>query len=99
MMFQVPYYAVIFTSTIKNDEGYAQMAQAMEQLVKKQKGFLGFDSAREAIGITVSYWSDLESIREWRNHPEHGIAMQLGKEKWYDQYSLRVCKVEREYEF
>lgn len=98
-MYQTPYYAVIFTSTLKNDEGYARMAQAMEQLVKKQEGFLGFDTAREDIGITVSYWRDLDSIMAWRNHPEHGIAMQLGKEKWYEHFSLRVCKVEREYEF
>ena len=57
------YYAVIFTS-LKNedDTGYTEMAQKMEQLAKEQPGFLGIESAREEIGITVSYWQSLEAI-------------------------------------
>ena len=52
-----PYYAVIFTS-LKNedDTGYTEMAQKMEQLAKEQSGFMGIESARNEIGITVSYW-------------------------------------------
>lgn len=52
-----PYYAVIFTSTQnENIEGYSEMANKMEHLAKQQKGFLGIDSARNEVGITVSYW-------------------------------------------
>jgi len=60
---QPPYYAVIFTSIrTKEDDGYSAMAGEMERLVEKQPGFLGFESARTELGITVSYWKDLESI-------------------------------------
>lgn len=59
-----PYYAVIFTShRTEGDNGYAEMADRMVELASQQPGFLGVESAREGVGITVSYWSDLESIK------------------------------------
>ncbi len=95
-----PYYAVIFTSLrTEGDNGYAEMANRMEELAKEQPGYLGIESAREELGITVSYWKDLESIRHWKMNVEHLQAQQLGKEKWYAQFKLRVCKVERDYGF
>ena len=94
------YYAVIFTSTLTKDtEGYSEMAQKMEDLAKTQNGFLGIDSAREGVGITVSYWESLEAIKTWKQHSEHLIAQQKGRKQWYSWYNTRICKVEREYEF
>lgn len=95
-----PYYAVIFTSKrTEGDDGYVHMADEMENLVKSQPGFLGVESARETIGITVSYWKDLESIANWKAHSDHVLAQQKGKTQWYQDYSVRICKVEREYHF
>ncbi|MHB0756052.1 antibiotic biosynthesis monooxygenase family protein [Polaribacter sp. M15] len=95
-----PYYAVIFT-TILNDnlEDYLETAERIEALAKEQKGFLGIESARNTIGITVSYWQTLADITHWKNNIEHTEARNLGREKWYKQYQLRICKVEREYGF
>jgi len=94
------YYAVIFTSThSEHIEGYSEMADKMENLAKQQDGFLGIDSARNSIGITVSYWSSLEAIKNWKANSEHLFAQQKGKEQWYDWYNVRICRVEREYEF
>ena len=75
------------------------MALKMEKLVKQQKGFLGMDSAKEDIGITVSYWDSLEAIKKWKQHSEHIIAQLKGKNEWYNWYQVRICKVEREYSF
>ncbi len=95
-----PYYAVIFTSNrTAGDQGYAAMAIDMEDLARRQAGFLGVESARENIGITISYWKDLESIARWREHTEHMLAQAKGKSEWYQKYSVRICKVEREYHF
>jgi heme-degrading monooxygenase HmoA len=96
-----PYYAVIFSSTMKSDiSGYAEMAERMEQLAKKQSGYLGFESAREAkLGITISYWQDENSIAAWKNEVEHTLARSMGREKWYQHYHVRVCRVAREYQF
>jgi len=95
-----PYYAVIFTSTMTQEtDGYAEMAKQMETLAEKQKGFLGIDSARGDVGITVSYWESLEAIKNWKANSEHLLAQQKGRNQWYDWYSVRICKVERAYEF
>lgn len=97
------YYAVIFTSKqSENTSGYAEMSQKMEDFAKKQKGFLGIESAHSpetSGGITVSYWETLEDIKNWKAHTEHLIAQQTGREQWYDWYRVKICKVEREYEF
>lgn len=95
-----PYYAVIFSSTrTDGDNGYSEMANKMVELAKQQDGFLGVESAREELGITVSYWRDLNSIREWKENSEHTIAREEGRNKWYKNFKTRIAKVERDYEF
>jgi heme-degrading monooxygenase HmoA len=96
-------YAVIFTSLLSGEDeaGYAAMSARMEELAAAQEGFLGIESVRGAdgLGITVSYWRSEESIRNWKSNAEHLLAQQLGKDKWYRHYNLRIAKVERAYEF
>jgi len=95
-----PYYAVIFTSKrTDGDNGYSRMSDKMIELVKDQPGFLGFESARNEIGITVSYWENLEDIKNWKNNTSHLVAQNKGKETWYNTYKARICVVERDYEF
>ncbi len=94
-----PYYAVIFTS-IRNDEdaqGYSDMANRMVALGAQQPGFLGIESARESVGITVSYWESEAAILNWRKEAEHTIARETGRSTWYKAFKTRVCKVERDY--
>jgi len=95
-----PYYAVIFTSVrTEKDNGYAEISKKMVELAKEQPGFLGVESARNQIGITVSYWLDLDSIKRWRDHIEHQFARMKGREIWYQNFTVRIAKVEREYSF
>lgn len=95
-----PYYAVIFTSLrTEGDNGYADMARKMVELAGQQPGFLGAESARDGVGITVSYWADLESIKAWKMNAEHQEAQALGRKQWYSSFKTRVCKVERDYGF
>jgi heme-degrading monooxygenase HmoA len=95
-----PYYAVIFTSLrTPSDDGYGRTADAMIALAAEQPGFLGVESAREELGITVSYWKDLESIRAWKAHADHQLAQRGGRERWYARYTTRIARVERDYAF
>jgi heme-degrading monooxygenase HmoA len=95
-----PYYAVIFTSIrIGQDPGYDKMSEAMAESAAKQPGFLGVESAREEVGITVSYWASLEAIAAWKAEASHLIAQQLGRDAWYAAYKTRICRVERDYDF
>ena len=100
MKIKTPYYAVIFTSTRTDiDNGYAAMAEQMEKLAKQQPGYLGIESAREEVGITVSYWKNLEAIANWKANTDHLFAQQNGIKDWYSWYKVRICLVEREYDF
>jgi len=94
------YYAVIFTNHQTNRlEGYEDMALRMLRLAEKQPGYLGADSVRNELGITISYWESLDAIAQWKANLEHQEAQKLGKELWYDSYSIRICRVEKEYHF
>jgi heme-degrading monooxygenase HmoA len=95
-----PYFAVIFTSVrTEGDHGYGNMSEAMVYSAANQPGFLGIESAREVLGITVSYWASLEAISAWKQHSAHLLAQKLGRENWYAAYRVRICRVEREYDF
>lgn len=94
-----PYYAVIFTSLrTQGDNGYSAMAEAMVKLAASQPGFLGIESAREDLGITVSYWDSLESIAAWKQNSAHLVAQHRGHEIWYQEFKVRICRVERDYD-
>ncbi|MGC9355991.1 MAG: antibiotic biosynthesis monooxygenase family protein [Mariniphaga sp.] len=95
-----PYYAVIFSSTrTGGDNGYSDMANRMVELAKQEEGFLGVESARNELGITVSYWKDLNSIKKWKENTEHSIAREKGRNEWYKNFKTRIAKVERDYGF
>jgi heme-degrading monooxygenase HmoA len=95
-----PYYAVIFTSfRTDGDNGYEEMAEKMVELARRQPGFLGVESVRDGLGITVSYWSSLEAISSWKENAEHKIAQKKGSAVWYRYFRVRIAKVEREYGF
>jgi heme-degrading monooxygenase HmoA len=95
-----PYYAVIFTSTRTEDNsGYDAMSDAMVSLAALQPGFLGIESARDSIGITVSYWDSLEAIAAWKQNSAHLVAQQRGRDLWYQAFKTRICLVERDYAY
>lgn len=94
-----PYYAVIATSIrTEGDNGYSEAAEQMRELASKQPGFLGFDTVRQDIGISVSYWSSLEAIKSWKENAAHQEVQSRAKE-WYKFMRNRVCRVERQYGF
>lgn len=93
-----PYTAVIFTSLrTDGDHGYAVMSTRMLELAAQQPGFLGVESARDALGITVSYWRSEAHAAAWKQVAEHLVAQERGRETWYADYRVRVATVTREY--
>lgn len=98
-----PYYAVVFTSRrpVGVDDGYDEMGEEMFELASQQPGYLGADTTRgpDGLGITVSYWKDEESIAQWHRNAEHGVAQRMGYETFYERFSIRVARVERQYGF
>lgn len=97
------YFAVIFSSKRNTDEqtAYKTMTEKMITMAKNQRGFLDFESVRDenGNGITISYWEFEEDIKAWRSDSEHQLAQQLGRSRWYDSFKIRICRIEREYEY
>lgn len=95
-----PYYAVIFTSLRTSDlAGYEEASRRMFELAAAMPGFLGVEAAREGVGITVSYWADLDSIAAWKREAEHAAVQSEGRRRWYSHYATRIARVERDYDF
>lgn len=92
-----PYYAVLFTSIgTEGDNGYADTAKEMLALASTQPGFIGFETARQEPGITVSYWATPEAIKSWKENVIPRQARARAR-SWYSMFRVRVCRVEREY--
>lgn len=95
-------WAVIFSSKLRDGaDGYGDAATRMVELAQNEPGFLGIESARGAdgFGITVSYWDSLEAIERWRDHAEHKLTQNRGREEFYERYSLHVSRVLRSAKF
>lgn len=96
------HYVVIFTSVrSKHQEGYDEMDQRTYELVEKQEGYLGSESYSNEEGkcVTIIKFDSKENIRKWKDHSVHKVAQEKGRNLWYDHYNVKICKVEREYEF
>lgn len=95
-----PYFAVIFSSVLNEDtEEYQAVSLELEELAKENPGFLGFEAARSDLGIFISYWKDLDSIKEWKEVSAHRLAQTRGRKEWYQSFQVRIAKVERAYGF
>jgi heme-degrading monooxygenase HmoA len=95
-----PYYAVIFTSLrTEVDDNYLETNDHLYELAKGMPGFLGMESARSGLGVSVSYWKTPEDILAWKKNMEHGKAKEKGKREWYTEYKVRIAKVEKDYGF
>jgi heme-degrading monooxygenase HmoA len=96
-----PYWAVMFTSrrTLSDPEGYAETARVMADLAAAQPGYLGVESVRDAdgVGITISYWASEDAIHAWKRVARHREAQRTGRARWYEDYVVRVARVERAY--
>lgn len=93
-----PYTAVIFSSVrTDGDHGYARMSERMMRLAAGQPGFLGVETARGEVGLTVSYWTDEAAASAWKQVAEHLVAQERGREAWYADYRVRVATVTRDY--
>ncbi|MCI0506602.1 MAG: antibiotic biosynthesis monooxygenase [Gammaproteobacteria bacterium] len=92
-------YAVIFKATIKElDETYTATAARMRDLAISKYGCVEFTTLTEGNQeIAISYWSNQEQIKAWKKDPEHRMAQELGRVKWYQSYQIQIVEIIREY--
>src|SRR5688500_7200944 len=79
---------------------YEQSARRRLELGSSMEGFLGMDYAEiEGGELLVARFESHEALAAWRNQPEHVIAQQLGREKFFAKYRIDVCEPVRSYDF
>ena len=92
-------YAVIFKAkTKKLDDNYFKMANRMRELAIDEYGCVEFTVVTEGSNeIAISYWESIGQIKKWKQNGEHLVAQKLGKEKWYEEYTVEIVKVLEKY--
>ncbi len=90
---------ILFRSRLTEHAGedYRAMNDEMEALVRQNPGFVDVKSYKSEDGerLTVVWWRDEESLREWREQMRHREAQNTGRQKWYHYYKMEVASVTR----
>ena len=92
-------FVVVFKAKIKTlDSNYFQMAQILRKKALNQFNCQKFESISENdFEIALSYWNSVEDIHAWLLDADHQIAQNIGKEKWYENFSVEICEITRSY--
>lgn len=94
---------ILFRSKLTEQAGadYAAMDAELGSLVKENPGFIRAKSYQAPDGerMTVVWWRDEESLREWRNLARHREAQSTGRQRWYRYYEMEVATVTRSTSF
>jgi len=95
--------AIIFEA-IPNEgkkDAYLDAAACLRPLLEKMDGFISverFESLTQPGKIlSLSFWRDQETVRQWRNVEEHRRIQGAGRKSIFKDYRLRVAEVLRDY--
>jgi heme-degrading monooxygenase HmoA len=90
----------IFRSRLRREypAEFQELAAKMLALAQSMPGFISYKvfTSDDGERCSVIEFDSAEQLRAWREHPEHRAAQQLGRERYYEEYSLHVCMPERE---
>jgi heme-degrading monooxygenase HmoA len=73
----------------------------MEDLARAMPGFVEIKSfiADDGERVSVVTFESTETQAAWRQHPEHRIAQRRGRDEFYDEYLIQVCRMSSERRF
>ena len=74
------------------EEEYGTLAAKMTALAQGMPGFVDTKTFTHADGerVTVVTFEDIESHNAWKEHPAHRQAQELGRTRFYSEYSIQV---------
>ena len=75
-------------------EKIAAIARTMPGYIS-HKGFFADDGER----VTIVEFEHEEGLRAWRTNPDHIAAQKLARTKYYTEYNVQICRLERESKF
>ncbi len=93
----------IFRSRLRDDANplYSEWADRIDALARSMPGFVAIKRFDAADGERVSLveFADRASHDAWRDHPEHRAAQRMGRERFYSEFRVQVCTLQRESRF
>ncbi|HKO81996.1 MAG TPA: antibiotic biosynthesis monooxygenase [Chitinophagaceae bacterium] len=92
-------FEVIPASGKKDD--YLTTAAELKPVLEKMEGFISVERFQSITDpgkiLSLSFWKDEESIKQWRNTEMHRLAQSKGRESIFKDYRLRIANVNRDY--
>ena len=89
-----------FPAKGKWDE-YLDIAVRLRPELNKIAGFISIERFQSMTHpekvLSLSFWEDEESIKQWRNIELHRAAQKEGRNSIFDDYRLRIAQVQRDY--
>ena len=94
---------VLFRSRLTGAAGedYRATDAHLAERARTTPGFVDAKAytAEDGERLTIVRWRDLETLKKWREDPEHRAAQAAGRARWYEHYELEVAEVVRESHF
>lgn len=80
---------------------YLNIAAKLRPELSKIEGFISIERFQSVSNpqkvLSLSFWKDEESIKQWRTIELHRMAQKKGRSLIFDDYRLRVANVQRDY--
>ena len=93
----------VFRSRLRSEhaEEFQRLAERMLEIARSMPGFVSYKVYAAADGerCSIIEFESPELLRAWREHPEHREAQRLGRERFYEAYTLQVGEPARESRF
>jgi heme-degrading monooxygenase HmoA len=92
---------IVFRSKIKPgvEEALTQVGMRMYELASTMPGYLSYKDfvAEDGENVSIIEFESLEAVAAWRDHPEHKLAQQRGRDEFFAEYHIQVCTPIRDY--
>lgn len=93
----------VFRSRLRPEHAdeYFAMAARMSELAREMPGYISHKIfiAPDGERVTIVEFENAETHRAWATHAAHVGAQQVGRERFYAEYSIQVCEVLRSTRF
>src|SRR5215510_10581205 len=75
--------------------------QKMHAIVTHLPGFISVKmfTAEDGEVLALAEFESLDSLTAWKEHPDHAVAQQRGREEFFAEYRAQICSSIREATF
>jgi heme-degrading monooxygenase HmoA len=82
-------------------EALGVLHQRMHALVTTMPGFISVKmfTAEDGEVLALAEFESLDALKAWKEHPEHVVAQQRGREEFFAEYRAQICSSIREATF